>query len=152
MSIFGSIMSKIFSHPAAAPAPSAPSASSDSAPAAAPVPSAVAPAAVPDGVPAAPTTASPVAATAPAPPVDVAAVLTGMASKNPEALHWQTSIVDLLKLLDLDSSLKSRTDLAHELSYAGDTSDSASMNIWLHKAVMTKLGENGGRVPDDLKA
>ncbi len=152
MSIFGSIMSKIFSHPAATAASSEPSGPSDTAAGAAPTPGAVTPSAVPDGVPAAPTTASPVATAAAPPPVDVGAVLTEMASKNPQELHWQTSIVDLMKLLDLDSSLKSRTDLAHELSYSGDTGDSASMNIWLHKEVMTKLAENGGKVPADLTA
>ena len=154
MSIFGSIMSKIFSHPAATAStePATPETAPDGTAGSAPTPGAVTPAAVPDGVPAAPTTASPVASTAPAPPVDVAAILTEMASKNPQELHWQTSIVDLMKLLDLDSSLKSRTDLAHELSYSGDTNDSASMNIWLHKAVMDKLAENGGKVPADLRA
>nr|WP_321983589.1 DUF3597 domain-containing protein [uncultured Lichenicoccus sp.] len=151
MSIFGSIMSKIFSHPAAAAAPSEQPTPTDTASGAAPTPGAVTPAAAPDGVPAAPTTASPVATTAAPAPVDVEAVLTDLSSKNPQELHWQTSIVDLLKLLDLDSSLQSRTALAHELSYTGDTNDSASMNIWLHKEVMTKLTENGGKVPDDLK-
>ena len=84
-------------------------------------------------------------------PVDVAAVLTGLAEKNPQTLDWRHSIVDLMKLLDLDSGLASRKQLADELHYSGDKDDSASMNIWLHKQVMQKLAENGGKVPDDLK-
>ena len=84
--------------------------------------------------------------------VDVAAVLDGLAKQNKQKLKWRTSIVDLMKLLDLDSSLSARKELAQELNYSGDISDSASMNIWLHKQVMTKLAENGGKVPDQLKA
>ncbi|WP_345821245.1 DUF3597 domain-containing protein [Methylobacterium fujisawaense] len=84
-------------------------------------------------------------------PVDVAAVLTGLAEKNPQNLDWRHSIVDLMKLLGLDSGLASRKQLADELHYTGDKDDSASMNIWLHKQVMQKLAENGGKVPDDLK-
>ncbi len=84
-------------------------------------------------------------------PVDVEAVLTGLAEKNPQKLDWRHSIVDLLKLLNLDSGLASRKQLADELHYTGDKDDSASMNIWLHKQVMQKLAENGGKVPDDLK-
>jgi hypothetical protein len=83
--------------------------------------------------------------------VDVEAVLTKMAAENKEKLDWRRSIVDLMKLLKLDSSLSARKELAKELNYSGDRSDSASMNIWLHKQVMTKLAENGGKVPDDLK-
>ncbi len=84
-------------------------------------------------------------------PVDVAAVLTGLAEKNPQKLDWRHSIVDLMKLLGLDSGLASRKQLADELHYTGDKDDSASMNIWLHKQVMQKLAENGGKVPADLK-
>ena len=84
--------------------------------------------------------------------VDVASVLNGLAVKNPEKLDWRRSIVDLMKLLKLDSSLTARKLLAQELHYTGDTNDSASMNIWLHKQVMQKLAENGGKVPDDLKS
>jgi hypothetical protein len=83
--------------------------------------------------------------------VDVAAVLTKLAAQKKEKLDWRRSIVDLMKLLDLDSSLNARKQLAHELNYTGDTNDSASMNIWLHKQVMTKLAASGGKVPDDLK-
>jgi hypothetical protein len=132
MGIFSSIMSKIFHHPAAqaAPPPAADPPPTDAAPA--PAPAATAP-------------------DAPPPEVDVAAVLDSMAEDNPEQLNWRTSIVDLMKLLSLDSSLASRKELAGELGYDGDTDDSATMNIWLHKQVMTKLAENGGIVPDDLR-
>ena len=80
--------------------------------------------------------------------VDVEAVLSGMPQAS--TLNWRTSIVDLLKLLNLDSSLQSRKELAAELDFSGDTSDSASMNIWLHRQVMNKLAANGGKVPADL--
>ena len=83
--------------------------------------------------------------------VDVEAVLTKLAAANKEKLDWRKSIVDLMKLLDLDSSLNARKELATELHYTGDMNDSASMNIWLHKQVMTKLAENGGVVPDSLR-
>jgi hypothetical protein len=84
--------------------------------------------------------------------VDVEAVLTKLAAQNREKLDWRRSIVDLMKLLDLDSSLTARKQLAKELNYTGNTDDSASMNIWLHKQVMTKLAASGGKVPDDLKS
>ena len=133
MSIFGDILRKIFpsQHPAVTGAP-----------APAPAPGATAPAGQ-----------APAAGTAPtsAPPVDVEAILSAMAQKNPQKLNWQTSIVDLMKLLDLDSSLTARQSLAKELGYTGDMHDSASMNIWLHKQVMQKLAENGGKVPEALK-
>ena len=85
-----------------------------------------------------------------APAVDVAANLDAMAAKNPEKLDWKRSIVDLMKLVGMDSSLAARKELAKELKYTGDTSDSAAMNIWLHKHVLRKLSENGGKVPQDL--
>ncbi len=97
---------------------------------------------------AAPQTAAPPPA-APMDQVDVEAILSGMPQS--QSLNWRTSIVDLLKLLNLDSSLQSRKELAAELDYTGDTSDSASMNIWLHRQVMNKLAANGGKVPADLK-
>ena len=133
MSIFGNIMSAIFGHSssaAAAPAAAAPAAPS-------------APAAT-SAAPSAPTTAS-------ATPVDVTAIMDGLAAKSSEKLDWRKSIVDLMKLINLDSSLAARKELAQELSYGGDMNDSASMNIWLHKQVMTKLAENGGKVPDELR-
>ncbi len=83
--------------------------------------------------------------------VDVEAVLTKLASETKEKLDWRKSIVDLMKLLKLDSSLSARKELAKELGYTGDTNDTAPMNIWLHKQVMQKLAENGGKVPDSLK-
>ena len=83
--------------------------------------------------------------------VDVEAVLTGMEGNAGQKLDWRHSIVDLMKLLNLDSSLSARKELAQELHYTGDTNDSASMNIWLHKQVMQKLAENGGKVPDSLR-
>ena len=89
-------------------------------------------------------------ATAPAKQVDVAAVLNAMAAKNPEKLDWKHSIVDLMKLVGMDSSLSARKELATDLHYSGDQNDSASMNIWLHKEVLMKLSENGGKVPPEL--
>ena len=83
--------------------------------------------------------------------VDVAAVLDGLAKQKKQKLNWRTSIVDLIKLLDLDSSATARKHLANELHYQGDMKHSAKMNIWLHKQVMIKLAENGGKVPDELK-
>ncbi len=73
-----------------------------------------------------------------------------MAAKNSEKLDWKRSIVDLMKLVGMDSSLSARKELAKELNYTGDTSDSAAMNIWLHKQVLRKLSENGGKVPQEL--
>jgi len=84
--------------------------------------------------------------------VDVEKVVSDLAAQKKEKLDWRRSIVDLMKVLDLDSSLKNRQELAKELGYTGDMNDSAKMNIWLHKQVMIKLGENGGKVPDSLKA
>jgi 3-oxoacyl-ACP reductase-like protein len=129
MSILASIVSAIFHHAGATPAPqAAPSAapSSPSAPPSAPAPRSGA-------------------------PVDVEAVLTKLASQNKEHLDWRKSIVDLMKLLNLDSSLTARKALADELHYTGDKNDSATMNVWLHQQVMQKLAENGGKVPDSLR-
>ena len=130
MGIFSNIYNKIFHH------------SSDAAPAATPAAATDAPAAAPAAAPA-PAAAAPV--------VDVEVVLVDLASKNAEKLNWRTSIVDLMKLLQLDSSLAARKELAQELHFTGDTNDSASMNIWLHRQVMIKLAENGGKVPEELK-
>ena len=148
MSIFGNIMSSIFGHAKAQPAQT---------PAAAPgatfgpVSSSASnktPGATPASGSGANTAAAPAAAQA---QVDVAAVLTDLASKNKEKLDWRNSIVDLMKLLKLDSGLSARKELAKELNYTGDMNDSARMNVWLHKQVMVKLAENGGKVPDSLK-
>ena len=123
MGLFNDLMSKIFGTASSA-APSQPSS---------------APASAGSGG------ASPAAQT-----VDVAAVLEGLAAKNPEKLDWKHSIVDLMKLVGMDSSLTARKQLAAELHYSGDPNDSASMNVWLHKEVLKKLSENGGKVPQEL--
>ena len=138
MSIFGDILSKIFpsSHPAVAQAQAASPSAGSTTPA-----STVGSAANP-----APT--APAAATAP--PVDVQQILTDKAAQSGQRLNWQTSIVDLLKLLGMDSSLDARKKLAGELHYSGDTNDSATMNVWLIKQVMKQLNANGGKVPADL--
>ena len=86
-----------------------------------------------------------------APTVDVAAILDKAAAAKKEKLAWKTSIVDLMKVLDLDSGLSARKELAKELKYTGDTNDSATMNIWLHKQIMQKLAANGGKLPPDIK-
>jgi hypothetical protein len=102
----------------------------------------------------APNTTAPDAGVLPgqaAPLVDVAAILDDMATRNPQKLDWSSSIVDLMKLLDLDSSLAARKQLAAELAYQGDVGDSAAMNIWLHRQVMTRFAENGGKVPAELR-
>jgi hypothetical protein len=90
-------------------------------------------------------------AAAPAATVDVAPILDKAVAAKGEKLAWRTSIVDLMKALDIDSSFAARKDLAKELGYTGDSNDSASMNIWLHKQVMTKLAANGGKLPPDIK-
>jgi hypothetical protein len=106
-------------------------------------------AAAPSKSPGAPAPATP-GATAPAATVDVTAILDDLASKNPEKLDWRKSIVDLMKLVGMDSSLASRKELAKDLNYTGDTDDSAAMNIWLHKVVIRKIADNGGKVPNEL--
>jgi len=139
MSIFGNLVSKIFGGGEAKAADAAPSAPSPEEK----VQAAVDTAATPEE--------KVKAAVAAADNVDIEELLEGMAAKAGQKLNWRQSIVDLMKLVGLDSSLSARKELADELGYTGDKSDSASMNIWLHKQVMTKLAENGGKVPDDLK-
>jgi Domain of unknown function (DUF3597) len=126
MSIFGKIMSAIFGTKADAAAPGATPAGGGS-----------------DGG------GSPAAA--PAQTVDVAPILDKAVAAKKEKLEWRTSIVDLMKALDIDSSFTARKQLAGELGYTGDSNDSASMNIWLHKQVMAKLAANGGRLPPEIK-
>ena len=127
MSIFGKIMSAIFGSKAgAAPAGGGAATGSGSA-------------------------AGSSAPAAPAQSVDVAPILDKAVAGKGEKLAWRTSIVDLMKALDIDSSLTARKELAKELGYTGDTNDSASMNVWLHKQVMTKLAANGGKLPPDIK-
>ena len=88
----------------------------------------------------------------PAQTVDVAAIVDKAAAAKGEKLAWRTSIVDLMKALNIDSSLNARKELAKELNYTGDTNNSATMNVWLHKQVMAKLAANGGKLPADIKA
>jgi 3-oxoacyl-ACP reductase-like protein len=129
MGIFSTIMDKIFHHqPKAAPAPATP----------APAQTQAAPTAV---------------AVAPAPPspvIDVTASLDDLAANAGQKLDWRHSIVDLMKLVGMESSLTERKELADELGYTGDKADSATMNLWLHKQVIKKLSENGGKVPAEL--
>ena len=127
MSIFGRLMNKIFgrgeeAHPVAP----------------------VAPAPVTGGIGTMPTAGAATVV------VDVEAVLEGLAAKNPQKLNWRTSIVDLMKLVGMESNLVQRQELARELGYTGNMSDSASMNIWLHKQVLRKLADNGGKIPSNL--
>jgi len=131
MGIFSSIRDKIFGHRREA--------------AAAPRPPSTAPAATPAPAPA----AAPMTSAA-EPQVDVEAVLTSMAEMQGGGGNWRTSIVDLLKLLHMDSSLQARTELADELGVHAGDHGSAEQNIALHKAVMKKLAENGGLVPDSF--
>ena len=99
----------------------------------------------------APGSAGATPASAPTQSIDIAPILDSAVAAKKEKLQWRTSIVDLMKALDLDSSLSARKELAKELGYTGDTNDSATMNIWLHKQVMSKIAANGGKVPADLK-
>ncbi len=92
----------------------------------------------------------PAGASAPTPVVDVTVILDGLASKSSEKLDWRNSIVDLMKLVGMDSSHSARIELAKELHYTGSTGDSATMNIWLHQQVIKKVSENGGKVPQEL--
>ncbi|MEA2836069.1 MAG: hypothetical protein QOD89_619 [Bradyrhizobium sp.] len=129
MSIFGKIMGAIFGTKADAAAPGATPTAGGSAPASGPGSGGGSPAAT----------------------VDVAPILDKAVAAKGEKLAWRTSIVDLMKALDIDSSFGARKELAKELGYTGDSNDSASMNIWLHKQVMTKLAANGGKLPPEIK-
>jgi len=133
MSIFGKIMGAIFGTNAAAAGTGTTAAAGTSA--------------------SSPSTSSPSASSpgAAAQSVDVAPILDKAVAAQKEKLDWRRSIVDLMKALNIDSSLGARKELAKELGYTGDMNDSASMNIWLHKQVMAKLAANGGKIPDDLK-
>jgi Domain of unknown function (DUF3597) len=130
MSIFGKIMGAIFGTKADA-----------------------APGATPTASGSAPTVSTPGSSSAvpPAASVDVAPILDKAVAAKQEKLEWRTSIVDLMKALDIDSSLNTRKELAKELNYTGHTNDSAGMNIWLHNQVIAKIVANGGKVPADLK-
>ena len=135
MSMFKDILSRIFGHAASAETPSSPNP-----PASPPAPQ-IQPASRGS------VAAGPVAQ----PTVDVAGVLDALAKQKKQKLNWRKSIVDLMKLLDLDSSLGARKELAQELGYKGALDGSAEMNVWLHKQVMEKLAEGGGKVPASLK-
>ena len=131
MSIFGKIMGAIFgSHATAASASGGAATSAGSAKG---------------------SSSASAASAAPAQTVDVAPILDKAVAAKGEKLAWRTSIVDLMKALDIDSSLGARKELAKELGYTGDTGDSASMNVWLHKQVMAKLAANGGKLPPEIK-
>ena len=140
MSIFGTIAAKLFGHSSAHAAPTP-----DAAAAPAPTPAATQAAATASAPAAAPTVGG-----AAVQSVDVAAILDELVAKHHEKLDWRHSIVDLLKALDIDSSLSARKELAKELHYAGDTSESAAMNMWLTKQVIAKLAEHGGKLPPEL--
>ena len=133
MSIFGKIMSAIFGSSASA------------------TPASGGAAAQASGGAASSSASASTSAAAPAQTVDVAAILDKAVAAQKEKLEWRTSIVDMMKALNIDSSLTARKELAHELGYTGDTNDSASMNIWLHKQMMAKLAANGGKLPSDVK-
>jgi hypothetical protein len=126
MGLFNNLMSKIFGHAQSAAAGNPPAAAATS------------------------TASVAGAAPAPAQPVDVEAILNDLAAKNPEKLDWKRSIVDLMKLVGMDSSLGARKELAKDLNYTGNMNDSAAMNIWLHKEVLRKLVANGGKIPAEL--
>jgi hypothetical protein len=136
MSIFGKIMSAIFGTKADAAPAGGGAATGGGATA---------------GGGAAAGTGSTAGSAAPAASVDVAPILDKAVAAKGEKLEWRTSIVDLMKALDIDSSFSARKELAKELGYTGDSNDSASMNIWLHKQVMTKLAANGGKLPPEIK-
>lgn len=151
MSIFGKIASAIFGIHTANAAEAQPGEAtmpSNMPAASTPAPTAANPAPKATGAPATATAAAaPVVLTG----VDIGEVLDGLADKQDEDLDWKRSIVDLMKLLKLDSGLAARKELAKELGYTGNMGDSASMNVWLHKQVMTKLAQNGGNVPAELR-
>src|SRR5215813_12302634 len=133
MSVFGNIMSKIFGHGSAQAAGASPTLAPG------------APPTSPGTPPLTPANGPPMQT------VDVAAIVDKAAAAKGEKLAWRTSIVDLMKALDLDSSLLARKQLAKELRYTGNTKDSAKMNVWLHKQIMIKLAANGGKLPADIK-
>src|SRR5262245_40040752 len=147
MSVFGNIMSAVFGQKDAATSAAKPVALSSTP---APGPTAAGTAAA--GTVAAATTAAAGATTAkPISRAEVEAMIQQIAASKGEQYNWRQSIVDLMKLLGLDSSLNARKQLAQELGYKGELNGSAEMNIWLHQQVMTKLAEGGGKVPDSLR-
>ncbi|WP_416066671.1 DUF3597 domain-containing protein [Rhizobium sp. ZK1] len=151
MSIFDRIKHAIFGEAQAteAAAPAAPANSAPTAPASA-APTASAPASAAPAAPSPAPTTNPSPAPARTQPVDIEQMLNAAVKKSGQKLDWRHSIVDLMKALGMDASMAERKELAGELGYTGDTGDSAKMNIFLHKALMKKLSENGGKVPADL--
>ena len=150
MSVFGKIASAIFGHRSVAPG----TATGSLAPGAPKSPGA-APGSSAPGSSATPTVTTGSSAQGAAKPITIAeveAMISKVAAGQKEKFDWQRSIVDLMKLLNLDSSLHAREELAKELGYTGKLDGSAEMNVWLHKQVMTKLAESGGKVPDSLRA
>jgi len=150
MGIFETLKNAIFHHA------SVPAATTGAAPPAATRPTPPTASTPPPGAASSATAAKPAAPSAPAAsasaaPVDIEAGLDRLNSQQAQKLNWRTSIVDLMKLVGLDSSLEHRKALAKELGYQGDQSDSATMNLWLHKEVMKKLAANGGKVPAGLQ-
>lgn len=144
MGMFSNLLSKVFGHhtETAATSTTAPPTATTATPVATPT--------TPTSTPVAATSPSPAAPAVAKTEVDVTAVLDGLAAKNAEDLNWKKSIVDLLKLVDMDSSLTARKELAQELHYTGDPSDSAELNVWLHKEVIKQIAANGGKVPANL--
>jgi hypothetical protein len=153
MSVFGSIVSAIFGSKHAANV-TAPAGSSAPPPSAAKGTSAPPPSTAPAAGTSAPSAGTPSVSATAAKPIskaDVEAILAKLADEQDEDYDWKRSIVDLMKLLKLDSGFGARKQLAQELGYTGALDGSAEMNVWLHKQVMTKLAETGGKVPDSLK-
>jgi hypothetical protein len=144
MSVFGSIVSAIFGSKHGANV--APTAGEPAAPPSSPGTTASAGTTQSTGASAGSPAAGPISR------ADVEAILKKLHDEQREDFDWRKSIVDLMKLLKLDSGLAARKELAQELGYTGALDGSAEMNVWLHKQVMTKLAESGGRVPDSLKA
>jgi hypothetical protein len=149
MSVLGDIVSGIFRR-SASPASATPTGGSS--PQAKPTSAQAAPAGTPSPSQSKPSSAQAAPPATPGSPVDVAAIMDKLAAQSREKLDWRKSIVDLMKLLNLDSSMGARKRLAEELHYTGNLNDSASMNVWLHKQVMIKLAENGGRIPNELRS
>ncbi|MFK0164019.1 DUF3597 domain-containing protein [Rhizobium sp. NPDC090279] len=137
MGIFDKIKGAIWGEAKAAPAPTTTAATAN-------------PTSAPTPAPSATTAATSSAASAPSAAVDIAAILDAAVKKNGQKLDWKHSIVDLMKALGMDASLSERKELAQELGYTGDAGDSAKMNTFLHKALLQKLADNGGKVPADL--
>ncbi|PYE42153.1 uncharacterized protein DUF3597 [Rhizobium sp. PP-F2F-G20b] len=162
MGIFDKIKDAIFGHHDKATAPASPTGTTINPTGTGPVIASTAPSATPvaptgpavnttSGTPtAAPSQAPSATTTSASDPVDVAAMLDKAVAAKGQKLDWRHSIVDLMKALGMEASLSERKELAQELHYAGDANDSGKMNVFLHKALLQKLSENGGKVPAEL--